>query len=136
MAEFTAAWNQLQAETSAGLTARRQELARVRATDRADGGRHRGRHAGGEPARAAAALEARKVALGAELDSAEAPAPRLHPRFAGVYQERGVPQLSSALAAEDAVEGQELIRGLVKETPDALSRLASAGASPHSGRGA
>ncbi len=58
-------------------------------------------------------LEARRLALEAELSSAVAPAPRLHPKLAEVYRQR-VAALGEALAADGAAEARELVRGLVE----------------------
>ncbi|MBX6376788.1 MAG: hypothetical protein IRZ13_21490, partial [Acetobacteraceae bacterium] len=114
VAEFTAEWNRLQAKAAAGLAARRQELERV--------GRQIGRLvdaiAEGAPAASLrerlAALERRKGELEAELAVCDAPAPRLHPNLAEVYRRR-VAELTAALAAEDAAEVRERVRGLVEE---------------------
>jgi site-specific DNA recombinase len=113
VAEFTVTWNRLQAEASAGLTGRRQELARI----------------GGQIERAVDAivagtaspslkgrleeLERRKAELEAELAWAEAPAPRLHPNLADVYRQR-LGELSRVLGADDAAEAREVVRGLVE----------------------
>ena len=111
--EFTAEWNRLQAEASAGLTSRREELERIdrqlnKLVDAL---------VDGVPAAMVrdrmAALETRKVALQAELASAEVPAPRLHPSLAQVYRDR-VAELTRVLAQDDAAEAWELIRGLVE----------------------
>ena len=111
--EFTAEWNRLQAEASAGLTSRREELERIdrqlnklvdALVDGVPAAMVRDRMAG---------LETRKVALQAELASAEVPAPRLHPGLAQVYRDR-VAELSRVLAEDNAAEARELIRGLVE----------------------
>jgi site-specific DNA recombinase len=113
VADFTATWNRLQAEASAGLVGRRQELARIvgqieRAVDAIVAGT------------ASAALkgrledlERRKAALEDELAGAEAPAPRLHPSLADLYRER-IADLARVLAADDAAETREVVRGLVE----------------------
>lgn len=111
--EFTAEWNRLQAEASAGLTARREELERIdrqlnKLVDAL---------AEGVPAAMVrdrmASLEARRLALQGELTSAETPAPRLHPGLAQVYRDR-VAELARVLDKDDAAEARELVRGLVE----------------------
>jgi len=111
--EFTAEWNRLQAEASAGLTSRREKLERI---DRqlnklvdplVDGvlaAMVRDRMAG---------LEARKLALQRELASAEVPATRLHPGLAQVYRDR-VTELARVLDQDDGAEAPQLVRGLVE----------------------
>ena len=59
------------------------------------------------------ALEARRLALEAELASAEAPAPRLHPNLAEVYRER-IAELARVLECDDAAEAREVVRSLVE----------------------
>ena len=58
-------------------------------------------------------LEKRRLELEPELETAAAPAPRLHPNNAEVYR-RKVEELHRALRAEDAGPARELIRGLVE----------------------
>ena len=57
-------------------------------------------------------LEARRLALEAELAQAIAPAPRLHPNLPEVYRAR-LQQLVATLEADTADEARELIRSLV-----------------------
>jgi site-specific DNA recombinase len=80
--EFTAEWNRLQAESSAGLTGKRHELAKVR--QQLD--RLLDAIAEGTPAAAVQdrmiALESRRQSLETELATAEEPQPRLHPAVA------------------------------------------------------
>ncbi|PWS36803.1 resolvase [Falsiroseomonas bella] len=113
VSEFTATWNRLQAEASAGLTAQRAELARIdgqieRAVDAIVAGM-------ASPALKGRLeeLERRKAHLEAELAGAEAPAPRLHPNLAELYRTR-VAELARVLAAEDGIEAREVVRGLVE----------------------
>jgi hypothetical protein len=95
VAGFTETWNRLQAEASAGLTIKRQELVRIeqqigRAVDAI--------LEGTAPAalrERLGSLEARKVDLERELATTEAPAPRLHPNLAEVYRKRGVEALAA-----------------------------------------
>jgi hypothetical protein len=113
VAEFTATWNQLQAEAAAGQTAQRAELERVRgqierAVDAIVAGT-----ASMSLKQRLEELERRKAALEVELAGAEAPAPRLHPNLAELYRAR-VAELSRVLAAEDAMEAREVVRGLVE----------------------
>ena len=68
-------------------------------------------------------LEERRLALEAKLSTTVAPAPRLHPKLADVYRQR-VAVLGEALAADDAAEARELVRGLV----DAITLVPEAGA--------
>lgn len=58
-------------------------------------------------------LERRRLDLEAELSTATAPAPRLHPNLAEVYR-RKVEDLQQALAADDAGPARELVRGLIE----------------------
>ena len=60
-----------------------------------------------------ATLEARRIALEAELASAKAPAPALHPNLADIYRAR-MEQLAATLEAEDGAEARALVRGLVE----------------------
>jgi site-specific DNA recombinase len=111
--EFTTEWNRLQAEASAGLTAKRQELARLgpqieRAVDSIIQGT-----ASVALHQRLESLEARKAALEAELAGAEVPAPRLHPALAEVYRAR-VAKLTAALEADDGAELREQVRALVE----------------------
>ncbi|WP_237213357.1 recombinase family protein [Falsiroseomonas oryziterrae] len=113
VAEFTATWNRLQAEASAGLTTKRAKLERVQAgIDRAVDAIVAGTASSSLKARLEE-LERRKAALEAELAGAEAPAPRLHPNLAEVYRER-IAELSRALESEDAAQAREVVRGLVE----------------------
>jgi hypothetical protein len=113
VAEFTAEWNKLQADASAGLTTKRVELERVRSQlERLVDALVSGTVASAVRERMEA-LERRRLALEAELAGAEAPAPRLHPNLAEVYRQR-VAELSRVLQADDAAEARELVRGLVE----------------------
>jgi uncharacterized protein involved in exopolysaccharide biosynthesis len=112
--EFTATWNRLQAEASAGLTGRRQELARLdgqiaRAVDAIVEG-----HASPALKQRLEQMERRKAELERELAGMQAPAPRLHPNLAEVYRQR-VTELSAAVSGDDGAEAREVIRGLVEE---------------------
>ena len=113
VAEFTAEWNRLQAPSAGEQEARQAEIERVhrqieRVVDAI---------ADGTPAAMVrdrlGELEARRLALEAELSTATAPAPRLHPNLAEVYRRR-VTALTEVLAAEDAAEVRELLRSLVE----------------------
>ena len=111
--EFTAEWNRLQAEASAGLTARRQELERVeRQLARLVDALAEGAPVGAVKARMLE-LERRKAALSDELAGAAAPAPRLHPGLAEVYRAR-VAGLTKALEADGGAELREQVRNLVE----------------------
>ena len=111
--DFAAEWNRLQADAQSTLDRVRSEHQRVcRQIDRlvdalADGvsaARLRGR---------LSELERRRLELERELETAKAPAPRLHPNIAEVYR-RKVEELHEALKAEDAGPARELVRGLVE----------------------
>ncbi|WP_439598247.1 recombinase family protein [Falsiroseomonas sp.] len=113
IAEFTATWNRLQADASAGQDATRTDLKRVvgqieQAVDAIVAGM-------ASPALKGRLeeLEARKVRMEAELAEAKAPAPRLHPNLADLYRKR-VGDLARILAAEDSAEAREVVRGLVE----------------------
>ena len=112
-AAFAAEWNRLQGAAAAELTARADELKRVkqqleRLVDAI---------VNGTPAVAVkdrmAALERRRLALEAEMATATAPAPRLHPNLAETYR-RKVADLVAALQQEDGAEVREIVRGLVE----------------------
>ena len=60
-----------------------------------------------------ATLEARRIVPEAELASARAPAPVLHPNLADIYRGR-MEQLTATLEADDGEEARELVRGLVE----------------------
>jgi DNA invertase Pin-like site-specific DNA recombinase len=113
VAEFTATWNRLQAEASAGQSAQRAELERVQGQiERAVDAIVAGTASSSLKARLDE-LEARKAALEAELAGAEAPAPRLHPNLAAVYRDR-IADLARVLDTDDAAEAREVVRGLVE----------------------
>ena len=111
--EFTAEWNRLQADAGANLDRLRSEKDRVcRQIDRLVEAL-----AEGEPAARLMGrlreLEQRRLELERGLETAAAPAPRLHPNIAEVYR-RKVSELQNALRADDAGPARELIRGLVE----------------------
>ncbi len=111
--EFTAEWNRLQADAGAELDQLRAEHERV------DRRIERLVDASAEGAAVARVtqklreLERRRLDLEAELSTAAAPAPRLHPHLAEVYR-RKVEDLHLALAQDDAGPARELVRGLVE----------------------
>ena len=112
--EFTAEWNRLQGNTAAEQDARASGLTRIRhQIDRLVDAL-----ANGTPPAAVndrlIALEARRIALEAEIATTQAPAPRLHPNLAELYRQR-VAELAAALRAEDADHARSVIRGLVEE---------------------
>ena len=113
VAEFTAEWNRLQAESAGEQESRQAELVRVRRQME----RLVDAIAGGTPAAMVrdrlTELDARRLTLEAKLSTTAAPAPRLHPKLAEVYRQR-VAVLGEALAADDAAEARELVRGLVE----------------------
>jgi hypothetical protein len=110
---FTAEWNRLQSEVSAGLAQQQGELARVeRQLEKLVDAL-----ADGAPVSMVkdrmVSLEARREELKRSLAGATAPAPRLHPSLAQVYR-RKVAELADALAREDGAEVREQLRGLVE----------------------
>jgi hypothetical protein len=113
IAEFTAEWNRLQAETSAHDAARRRELDTVQrklagVIDAiADGLRAPGLQQRLDE------LEARKAELERDLGAAPTAAPRLHPRLAEVYRQK-VERLGAALEGPDATEALEVVRSLIE----------------------
>jgi DNA invertase Pin-like site-specific DNA recombinase len=111
--EFAAEWNGLQADAESTLDRLRSEHQRVcRQIDRLVDAL-----ADGEPAARLTGklreLEQRRLELELQLETAKAPAPRLHPNIAEVYR-RKVEELHEALKAEDAGPARELVRGLVE----------------------
>lgn len=113
VAEFTTEWNKTQSNAGATLSVRRDELARVkRQTDTLVDALMNGT----PPAVVndkLKSLEARRIALEAELSTLSAPQPRLHPNLAEVYR-RQVAELIDALAADDAADLREHVRNLVE----------------------
>jgi site-specific DNA recombinase len=112
-AGFVEEWNRIQRETAGDQIGMRSELDRARRQiDRLVDA-----IADGTPMAAVrdrlAGLETRRLELEGKLATAVEPAPRLHPNLAYLYRER-VRELSAALAAEDAAEARELVRGLVE----------------------
>ena len=111
--DFAAEWNRLQADAQSTLDRVRSEHQRVcRQIDRLVDAL-----ADGEPAARLTGklreLEQRRLELELQLETAKAPAPRLHPNIAEVYR-RKVEELHEALKAEDAGPARELVRGLVE----------------------
>jgi site-specific DNA recombinase len=125
VAEFTAEWNRQQAESSGDIAARKAEHVRVlRQIERlvdpiADGT---------PPASVndrLRALETRRVALEAEMATAAAPAPRLHPNLAEIYRQK-VADLAEALSHDDLSDARDMVRGLVEAVvlaPEAAGTL-------------
>jgi len=113
-AEFTVEWNRLQATLSGDLTARAAELGKIKAQIE----RLVDALVNGTPVSAVKdrlrVLEDRRLALEAEIETAVAPAPRLHPNLAIVYREK-VASLTQALVAEGGAAAMELVRGLIEE---------------------
>ncbi len=110
---FVEEWNKLQGNLAAEHEAQRGEL---------DRGRRQLERlvdalADGTPAAMVrdrmTALDARRVQLEAALAAPPPSAPRLHPNLAEVYRTK-VADLAQALAADDAAEARELVRGLVE----------------------
>ncbi|MDN3568427.1 recombinase family protein, partial [Paeniroseomonas aquatica] len=122
-AAFTAEWNRLQAETSAGLSGKRQELERVeRQLGKLVDALAEGAQVSTVKARLVE-LENRKVILTEALAGSAAPAPRLHPRLADVYRDK-VAFLIGALDADDGAELRKQVRSLV-ETIQLISEAGS-----------
>ena len=113
-AAFTAQWNRHQAELSTETHARKAELGRVKAqleklVDAICNG--------APPATIRdrmVSLEARRELLEAEVQTAQAPAPRLHPNLAILYREQ-VTTLAEALDGPDAAGARETVRALIEE---------------------
>ncbi len=111
--EFAAEWNRLQAEASGDQSAKQAELVRVgQQLERLVDALANGTPVSALTARMAT-LEARRITLEAELASAKAPAPALHPNLADIYRGR-MEQLATTLEAEDGAEARQLVRGLVE----------------------
>ena len=113
VAEYTAEWNRLQAESSAEHVARRRELDVVQRKLAglidaiADGFRAPGLQQRLDE------LGSRKAELERSLNAAPMPAPRLHPKLAEVYRQK-VENLGAALGGDDAAEAMEAIRSLIE----------------------
>ena len=112
VSEFTAEWNRLQAERTAGRSGMERELAQVERKLNglidaiADGLRAQGLQAKLD------ALANRQTELTGQLEN-EAPAlPRLHPNLAEVYRSK-VSALAASLQRQDNPEALELLRGLI-----------------------
>jgi hypothetical protein len=111
--EFAAEWNRLQAKAESSLDRVRNEHQRVcRQIERlvdalADG------ELAARLKDKLRELERRRLELERELETAKAPAPRLHPNVAEVYR-RKVEELHFALRQEDAGPARGLVRGLVE----------------------
>jgi len=115
VAEFTAEWNRLRAQASAGLAGKRAELDRVRAQlERLEDALTEGAPVSSVRSRMET-LEARQAALEAEVEAAGkvGELPRLHGNLAEVYRER-VERLREALSAEGGPEIVEAIRTLIE----------------------
>ena len=111
--EFTAEWNWLQAGAGAHLSQLRAEHERVdRQIERLVDALAEGAPAA-RVTQKLRELERRRLDLEAELSTAAAPAPRLHPNLAEVYR-RKVADLQQALAEDDVGPARELVRGLVE----------------------
>jgi site-specific DNA recombinase len=112
-AGFAREWNRLQAQADGEQQAQGAELDQVRRQIE----RLVDAITEGTPAAAVrdrlAGLEERRLRLEATLATAVVPAPRLHPNLADVYRQR-VAQLAQVLAADNAAEARELVRGLVE----------------------
>ena len=112
-AEFTAEWNRLQAESSGDQVAKQSELGRARGQLE----RLVDAIANGTPIDALqtrmTTLEARRLALEAELAQAVAPVLALHPNLPNVYRAR-VEQLAVKIEAHDGAEAGALIRGMTE----------------------
>ncbi len=111
--EFTAEWNRLQAEASGDQASKQAELDRVRQQlERLVDAIANGTPIGALQSRMAS-LEARRIALEAELANATEPAPLLHPNLADIYRDR-IGQLAATLEASDGEDAREHVRGLVE----------------------
>jgi hypothetical protein len=114
-AEYHRELNRLNATRESAFTRQKEELTRIERQIRAiidaikDGMRTPGMKD------ELLALEARKAELTAEVRQAPAPAPRLHPRLADIYQDK-VERLQEALNADGTRgEAAEALRDLIDE---------------------
>jgi DNA invertase Pin-like site-specific DNA recombinase len=111
--EFTAEWNRIQAEASGDQADKQAELDRVRnQLERLVDAIANGTPIGALQSRLAS-LEARRIALEAELANATEPAPLLHPNLADIYRDR-IGQLAATLEASDGEDAREHVRSLVE----------------------
>ena len=111
--EFTREMNRLRMEYRANLSSAERELERVRAGIRKVIDAIKDGFAGPELKAEMDELQARKESLLAQLATADAPVPLLHPNLAALYREK-VATLASALQnAESRSEAAEALRGLV-----------------------
>ena len=111
--EFTREMNRLRMEYRANLSSAERELERVHAGIRKVIDAIKDGFAGPELKAEMDELQARKESLLAQLATADAPVPLLHPNLAALYREK-VATLASALQnAESRSEAAEALRGLV-----------------------
>jgi site-specific DNA recombinase len=111
--EFTREMNRLQMEHRASLSAAARELERVQGDIRRVIEAIKNGFAGPDLKAEWDALQERKMALQATLDSTDKPPPLLHPGMAELYRQR-VTHLAQALQHPDTrTEAAESIRGLI-----------------------
>ena len=114
VAAFTEEWNKMQSALAGDLSARRAEHVRIKAQlEKLVDALTAGTPIGAIKDRMCQ-LEDRRIELEAELETAVAPAPRLHPNLAVVYREK-VGALTDALRATDGAAAMELVRSLIEE---------------------
>jgi chromosome segregation ATPase len=111
--EFTREMNRLRMEYRANLSSAERELEHVRAGIRRVIDAIKDGFAGPELRAEMDELQARKESLLAQLATADAPVPLLHPNLAALYREK-VATLASVLQnAESRSEAAEALRGLM-----------------------
>src|SRR5262245_16412280 len=111
--EFAREMNRLRMEQRAGLSGAKRDLERVKRDIKKVIEAIKNGFAGPDLKAEWEALQERKTALQARLDSADEPPPLLHPIMADLYRAK-VESLASALQREDTrLEASEMLRGLI-----------------------
>ena len=111
--EFAKEMNRLRIEQRAGLTGAKRDLERVKRDIKKVIEAIKNGFAGPDLKAEWEALQERKTALQAKLDSADEPPPLLHPSMTDLYRSK-VEELASALQREDTrLEASEMLRGLI-----------------------
>jgi hypothetical protein len=111
--EFAKEMNRLRMQQRAGLSGAKRELEHVKRDIKKVIEAIKNGFAGPDLKSEWDALQQRKTALQARLDSADEPPPLLHPRMADLYRSK-VEELASALQREDTrLEASEMLRGLI-----------------------
>jgi hypothetical protein len=111
--EFAREMNRLRMEQRAGLSDAKRDLERVKRDIKKVIEAIKNGFAGPDLKTEWEALQERKTALQAKLDSADEPPPLLHSSMADLYRSK-VEELASALQREDTrLEASEMLRGLI-----------------------